>query len=294
MLYWKEFSAWVTIDDKEAAEYDVETSEDERIVTCWIASELGKKFSICWRNSSLPRDVAGYVKVDGNACGGKVSYHRTDLGRTHPKSGVTDGTTLKPFVFSSLELSDDDALLGTSSFQDLGLIELAIKPVHVMGLTDLPIYSLSDLKVHERLKKAVTQQIALAEPEALKQPVRCVKVLPTGPEFVKFHFKYRPIDVLRANGIAPSSPPLKRKASAEPPRAQTPEDSEKLADLEKVKVLREELRALEAKVHRRERKPRIKNEVGAAIDLTPERSRNKRVKLEPRQSFFPGEVIDLT
>ena len=42
MLHWKEFSAWVTIDGKEVVEYDVETSEDEKTVTCWIASELGK------------------------------------------------------------------------------------------------------------------------------------------------------------------------------------------------------------------------------------------------------------
>ena len=135
MLHWKEFSAWVTIDGKEVVEYDVETSEDEKTVTCWIASELGKvslcqvfvqellrysslstplraschvqKFSICCSNYSFPLDVGGFVKVDGNTCGGTISYHHKDLGRTFAKTGVTDGTIIRPFVFSSLELTGE-------------------------------------------------------------------------------------------------------------------------------------------------------------------------------------------
>jgi hypothetical protein len=42
MLHWKEFSAWVTIEGVEAQEYAVEVSEDEKTVTCWTPSELGK------------------------------------------------------------------------------------------------------------------------------------------------------------------------------------------------------------------------------------------------------------
>jgi hypothetical protein len=42
MLHWQEFSAWVTIEGVEAPEYAVEVSEDEKTVTCWIPSELGK------------------------------------------------------------------------------------------------------------------------------------------------------------------------------------------------------------------------------------------------------------
>lgn len=41
-MHLKEFKAWITIDGKEAVEYDVQTSEDQKTVTCWIASELGK------------------------------------------------------------------------------------------------------------------------------------------------------------------------------------------------------------------------------------------------------------
>jgi len=137
----------------------------------------------------------------------------------------------------------------------------------------------------------------LGQAEVVDVPQSSVNIKRAGPDIVKFCFKYRPIDVLRANGIAPPPPQLKRKASAEPPpRAQTPDDSEALADLEEARILREKLRALEAKLSKREKKPRIKEEPGAVVDLTQgsSRSKSKRVKLEEKRPFIPGEVIDLT
>ncbi|KAJ6594448.1 hypothetical protein B0H19DRAFT_1095537 [Mycena capillaripes] len=295
MLHWKEFSAWVTIDGEEVAEYNVETSEDAKTVTCWIASELGKKFSVCWKKSYWPQDVTGYTKVDGIGCGGKVLQGLNPT-YTVNHNGATDGRIVKPFMFSWLELTDDDALLGSSSHPELGLIELTITPIKVIERNVvLTLASIAPAKVHERSKKAVTQQITLAEPELLPMPQSSVRTQRTGPDLVTFSFKYRPIDILRANGIAPSS--LKRKASAEPepPRAQTPGDSEDLADMQEAQVLREKLKALEAKLQKREKKPKIKSDAGAVIDLTQESSRsNKRVKLEGKRSFISGEIIDLT
>jgi hypothetical protein len=40
-----QFEAWVTLDGPDGArreEYAVEVNEQEKLVTCWIASELGK------------------------------------------------------------------------------------------------------------------------------------------------------------------------------------------------------------------------------------------------------------
>ncbi|KAJ7879595.1 hypothetical protein B0H14DRAFT_2709399 [Mycena olivaceomarginata] len=297
MLQWKEFEAWVCIEGEETVEYDVQTSEDDRTVTCWIASELGKKFSIHWKNKAFLQDVGGSVKVDGNPCGGTISYAWRDLGRTISKSGIADAATLKPFVFSSLEVTDDDddALISSSSsaLQDLGLLELTIYPVRINGELESTVFSrlnLSDLKVHERSKKAVTQQIKLAEPQPLEKAPRVLDIERTGPEVVKFCFKYRPIDVLRANGIAPSPLRLKRKASAEPPRGPTTDDLEELADLEEAK----NLRRWKKKLHKRDKKPRIKDEDGDVIDLTQNGARNKRVKVEADRPFISGEVIDLT
>jgi hypothetical protein len=40
-----QFEAWVTLDGPDGArreEYAVEVNEQEKLVTCWIASEIGK------------------------------------------------------------------------------------------------------------------------------------------------------------------------------------------------------------------------------------------------------------
>ncbi|KAF7357814.1 hypothetical protein MVEN_00827400 [Mycena venus] len=293
MLHWNEFRAWVNIDGIAAPEYGVEVLEKENTVVCWIPSELGKKFSICWRNSSFPHDVGGYVQVDGTACGGHICYHQRDLNDTFEKSGVTSGATLKPFVFSSIELTEDDTFLGYSSLQDLGRIELTLKRVKVFRTNVAPVvYSLSNRTINERSKKAVvTQQITLAKPERLDQPVRCVSVQPVGPDIVKFCFKYRPIDVLRANEVVLPLSKFKRKASAEPHHTRTPDED--LADAEEEKVLRDKLndiqqklRALEEKRLKKKIQPRIKSEEDCVVRPRLERKK-KKIKLEPTE-------IDLT
>ncbi|KAJ7661649.1 hypothetical protein B0H17DRAFT_991904 [Mycena rosella] len=286
------FSAWVTIDGKEATEYDVETSEDQKTVTCWIPSELGKRFSVNWTNTSYFNDTLGHVNTDGTSCGGIILY-----GSSAPKSakkvGVDSETSLQPFIFSSLDLTDDDAFLGGSEslHKELGVIQLCIIPIRVTQ-RNVPAIgaSLSEMNVHERAKKAVTQQIMLAPTEKLaKQQVFCSSQR-TGPDLVKFCFKYRPIDVLQANGIAPLPPRPKRKASVDPPRATPDED---LTDAEEEKNLRHKLKALEAKRLKKEKKPPVKREfeADAVIDLTQP---NKRVKWEEKRPFLSGEVIDLT
>jgi hypothetical protein len=42
MLQLKDFSAWITIEDRISEEYNVEVSGDGKSVTCWIPSEVGK------------------------------------------------------------------------------------------------------------------------------------------------------------------------------------------------------------------------------------------------------------
>ncbi|KAJ7761011.1 hypothetical protein B0H16DRAFT_557321 [Mycena metata] len=281
MLQLGNFSAWISIDGKAATEYDVEISDDKKTATCWIASELGKRFSVHWVNSSYRGDTSGHVKMDGNSCGGKIIFGRT-LPTTAVKDGVPDGPyAVKPFVFSSLSLTDDDAYLGggpgtSNQLQDLGLIELSIIPVRVSASRQHaaanPARDLSALKVHERSKKAVTQQVTLGQSEGLARPLSFSHTTRAGPDLVTFRFKYRPLDILRANGIAPQgTQQLKRKASVEVSVDEDVKPSVK-----------------------KEKKPRVgvKYESGGVIDLTEDDPpvRRKKVKLEG----FSGQIIDLT
>ncbi len=55
MLSFEEFTGWVEIDGKEAKEYGIKHSRNDEgvpIITCWIASEVGK-VQVCHEISSL-------------------------------------------------------------------------------------------------------------------------------------------------------------------------------------------------------------------------------------------------
>ncbi|KAJ7187776.1 hypothetical protein C8R46DRAFT_1052560 [Mycena filopes] len=277
-MHFNHFSAWIIIEGREAPEYAVEVFEDDRIVTCWIPSELGK-----WT-----------VKTDGNACYG-IIIRGDFLPAQTTKEGVSDGASLRPFMFSSLELTDDDTFLGGPSYPRLGLVELAIRPVIVKdpgqgnrSHRSMP-KSLPHIKLHERSKKAVTQQISLAAPEPFTgRRSHPTKTLAAGPDLVTFQFHYRPAAVLRANGIMPIIAPRKRKAGFQLQRAPTPWPD----DMEEEKMLRERLEAIVDKRLKNETKPGVKAEMTDVKDLTQKEIRkNKKVKIE---GLIQGEVIDLT
>ncbi|KAF7376503.1 hypothetical protein MSAN_00066200 [Mycena sanguinolenta] len=295
MLQCGEFAAWVSIDGKETQEYGIEVSEDGKSVTCWIASELGKKFSVHWQNISYKGDVSGRIHMDGTSCQSRI-LRGEKLPSATMLDGVVNGHSVKPFVFSSLELTDDESFLDRASHQGLGLIELRIVPIRITKKTQ-EIYShpfpnaFSEVKVHERSKKAITQQITLAEPEFVAIPYMRSRTEVIGPDLIKFSFKYRPADILRANGIMPSSQQLKRKASSEMLHAPTPDRYDE-ADAKEEKMLRERLNVLEAKRLKTEKDARVKDDPDMLVDLTKEG--RKKVKRENQPAFVQGEIIDLT
>nr|GAT55875.1 predicted protein [Mycena chlorophos] len=306
MLQLNGFNAWITIDGQPVPEHQVDISADQTSVTCWVASELGKNFSVHWQNVSSPRDVAGYLRMDGEFCAGRITYAGLAAAAQFPRPetvvrGVSDGPMLKPFVFSALETSDDDALLAGPAQPDLGLIALKITPIRSLGQkqepNNGPWTTLAQQTVHERSKKAVTQQIGLGEaqydPEGTKPLVTVVR---TGPDIVHFSWKYRPLDVLRANGIAPPAPltaNLKRKADAD----DDADDSDADADANSPGPLPQSKKEVKPKKEPAEKKPKriVKHET---IDLTDDAEPLPVIKREKKkartQTSTKGEVIDLT
>ncbi|KAF8199820.1 hypothetical protein K438DRAFT_668266 [Mycena galopus ATCC 62051] len=161
MPRWKEFTAWISIGGSEAPEYGLEVSDDQKTVTCWIPSELGKKISVNWTNISYNSDTRGRVYMDGNLCGGKI-IHPWNLPTTATKNGITNGISVKPFIFSSLEITDDHAFSGGPSHEELGVIKIKIEPVRVTERVQNPSgysTSLSRIRIHEHAKKATSHQI---------------------------------------------------------------------------------------------------------------------------------------
>ncbi|KAJ7451850.1 hypothetical protein B0H11DRAFT_1877124 [Mycena galericulata] len=259
------FSAWVEIEGVPAQEYQVEAHHNGRLVTCWIPSQTGKSFSVSWRNTAIQVSTVGHVSVDGRECGGIV-LHAPSL-ECVKMEGVTGATTVRQFTFSSLTLTDDDSFLGNLvGNEKLGLIEVSIYPIQVTGYVPMPSApELPEIKIHERSSKSAgTQQVKLAEPKLLPAPRPAVTSRFLGPAYVTFVFKYRPLDILQANGIAappprqlvaspgltrPNLKPIrrqfKRKRSAELQTSSTPDEDQ--SDAEEIRILREKLNALEAK-----------------------------------------------
>ncbi|KAH7907675.1 hypothetical protein BJ138DRAFT_456695 [Hygrophoropsis aurantiaca] len=177
----------------------------------------------------------------------------------------TSGISGRPFMFSNLQQTDDDAYLGSAP-RELGEIVLAIWPVRIVGVAA----STADPApkqpvVHERAKKAYSHCVAFGDEVAL--PLS--RVLSTArmgaAPFATFVFRYRPLERLIADGIAPPPPrPNKRSCS------DTEDDRAGDEALRQVQVLTERVVQLEAELkgHRRASK-RVKTEVtDEIIDLT--------------------------
>ncbi|KAL0953201.1 hypothetical protein HGRIS_004456 [Hohenbuehelia grisea] len=314
------FSAWITVDGESAIEYDV-AQEGHNTVTCWIPSKVGKEFVVHWKDSARLITTSGQVKIDGKGMGGKIM--RQDLSPfarpvTANMAGFAKSTTEElPFIFSNTELTDDDSYLHDSGVAELGLIELSLCRATVTKPLIAPSYSVPSAvgKVHERMKKGGAHSVQLGK----SKPVKCsfvqTQVLDSTP-VAKFVFKYRPLDILQAQDIAPLSASAKRKATPEenddnedgeegedededvkPDLAE--DGSEDDAEAAELKALEERVNTLrEKRANKANSAKRVKREHPPAgssdevIDLTS--TTRRRVKQENRPVFLPGEVIDLT
>ncbi|KAJ7451844.1 hypothetical protein B0H11DRAFT_1821778 [Mycena galericulata] len=210
------FEAWVRVDGQDAQHFQPETVNEPTGQTCWIASELNKGFSIHWRNTDVFCQTAGRIWVDGVECSGEITMGPNIEASVSGRR--TSGSAISPFMFSSLNLTDDDAFLDSTAHKDVGLIRLEIWTITKTGNMPFPDVAPSvDSKIHERAtKKGVAHQTKFGEPivEAPRAAaiVQYLEQLP----LVTFTFKYRSIDLLRANGIAPNSVLGKRNAVAGP------------------------------------------------------------------------------
>jgi hypothetical protein len=266
-LICEDFSAWIEVDGAELSIFDVQ--KDGQKVTGWIPSESGKNFSVKWSvtNTRLS-SMSGDVYIDGTFLSGMIM--RAGAPRTFTSSGVsTSATTEKPFVFSRLELTDDDNYLN-QAVTELGDIKLIVSLATIGEVTNIYAHRGTVGKVHERSKKATGHKVGLGEEKVVAHTsMLSVKPLATIATFI---FKYRPLDMLRAQGIAPPAESIKRAASSTEPEVLdlTNDGQDSDDDNEgRIRALREELASLERKRKRQKRmhvksEPRVKREPGSS------------------------------
>ncbi|KAG1729840.1 uncharacterized protein EDB91DRAFT_1252880 [Suillus paluster] len=270
MLKYQEYTAWISVDGQPLETYAVETLPATNEVTCWIASEAGKEFSVHCQDTSASsvEAIAAFVYLDGQVCHGNKFKANTNHIVKISDVYVTDRIT-KPFVFSTVRLTDEDEFVDTSS-ANLGQIQVKVCRI---VLSDFCYPSQTNLqtehKVHERSKKAVTHCVGLGSGTVVQSTMmRNSEYI--GQPLAIFTFKYRDRNLLKANGVIPVPAPLKRKASQE------------IIDLtvNDVKVESNRPNAL------------VRGE-GSSRRIKETEHRNKKVKQEQKPVVFV-DVIDLT
>ncbi|KAJ8088526.1 hypothetical protein PM082_022599 [Marasmius tenuissimus] len=276
MLNLSKYSAWVSIDGVPTEEYGVEVSEGQNKVTCWIPSEEGKTFQIMIKDTRHHKPVAASFYVDGTRCGRKALYGKKL--ETLCKSGIRVSTfNVRPFTFSRMKTTDEDSLECSAS-SDIGEIKVE---VHQATIKPSPSQTLNRPRtvpsqpiVHERLKKAVDHQTTFGEAVETRQ-IHFVDIKTHGSPKAVFCFKYRPLGMLQANGIAP---PPERTTNDVTRMKPDPDDIIEISDedeSEELERLRKRVKTLEGKEAERaakrvKREPEVKHELeaGEVIDLT--------------------------
>ncbi|KAJ6561712.1 hypothetical protein B0H19DRAFT_1142389 [Mycena capillaripes] len=216
-----QFSAWITVDDGPLSEYALEHSADGMEATCWIASENEKNFCVVANDTdaSPQRTVSARMAVDGIKCGGQHLKVKTGshIGTTKRDSVSTSVNTCRPLTFGKQVLTDDDAYLNTAISPELGTIKVTldlVKPRHRTAKRRNWTNRQEPLSIlHEQSKKAMGHSVQFG-PEFYANNSYQLNRSKTIKTLATFIFKYRPIELLRAQGIAP---PEVRKVRAAAP-----------------------------------------------------------------------------
>lgn len=311
MLQHNDFSAWIETEGIPTQEYNIEITSDAEVpvVTCWIASEEAKTFSVNLKDASSA-STCWALKADGVKM---KKFYAKPAKKGHPseithsmRDMAVSATERSPFMFSKITTTDDDAYMHRSVDAKFGEITLSV------WSTQQVKYRKAQLKtsapavapvlggpIHEKSKKMGGHCISYGQPVPILEKgtkgsapklethywerVKCL---------VSFSFKYRPLALLQANGIAPLPPAV--EASSE--RSPGPRDHSAQAhpiDTGEVDLLRQQLQLIQKRLDEIDKPRGVKRESDAAEQKA--HTRRKRVKTEgPAPVFISGEVIDLT
>ncbi|KAG2145221.1 hypothetical protein DEU56DRAFT_789510 [Suillus clintonianus] len=220
-----DFSACIIVDGQELPEYDVVVSSTptENRITCWIASEEGKKFGVRIKVLAMQSSsVCSTVSVDGVQCRNRIlALGWVDM---MEYTCLSDNYVSRDFMFSHIELTDDDSMLDDQTANDIGQIvskfrlgnHRVTKDVVKLRMGSDHTLRVRGGKVHERSKKACSHRVAFGE-EVLVQrrPVPSCKFVPDNSPSTVFAFKYTRLDILQAMGVAPPTSNIQIAAKTE-------------------------------------------------------------------------------
>jgi len=268
-------------------QFKTEIQEDN--VSCWIPSVEGEKFKVHCSDDRGGWETMWCLYFDGStkeaAC---KAFRGVNPGVPKVRSGFwVSENEIKPYLFSKLALTDDDSVAALTS-PDLGTIRVSFWRV-TYGETCEGIQTMADASasgpVHEKCKKGGSHIVAPGSTQVadIPQTGRLIKrqlIDPWDKPYGTFIFRYRPLELLQANGIAPRPSPQPDTNSD----VIKVDDDENDSDVEEIRALKEKLSKARA---RRAGKRKLEGE----------NENSKKVKAEQVEHsghFQRGEVIDLT
>ncbi|KAI0721091.1 hypothetical protein C8T65DRAFT_566552 [Cerioporus squamosus] len=314
-------TAHVCSDGEELEAYGIQ-AEDKNVMLCWIASETGKEFTVHWGDESATQILQVTTSMDGRVCN-RRAHQKQATGKT---SGVeeTPGQR-RPYQFAPLVLTDDEGVASSKAAlsEKLGVVEVVMRSVDHF-VENGTYYSVGNVSrigpAHEKSKKAGAHAVSFGDIQTIA-PQKSLSAYGLKEEPVAiFRFRYRPLALLQANGIAPLPPKpprgKKRPSDTGDPAAAGPSNSKRPrpapsddegsesddADADRVTFLQEQIVMLQDRLAREQaRKPKnsVKREGSPIrlphgdddiIDLT--------VKREASPIMVPDgaddDIIDLT
>ncbi|KAF9486854.1 hypothetical protein BDN71DRAFT_1514557 [Pleurotus eryngii] len=128
------FSAWIEIEGVWTEEYKEEITEDEDedglVVTCWIASEEAKTFSVHFKDESCSAPRWRSLSADGLPVYGRVLEPKckgcpSEVTRAI-KSVPVSSTEMCPLMFLKITMTDDDTYMDSPINTKFGEITLSV------------------------------------------------------------------------------------------------------------------------------------------------------------------------
>ncbi|KAJ3489991.1 hypothetical protein NLI96_g1761 [Meripilus lineatus] len=217
MPKFKDFEAHITDENwNPLEEFMIEEFEDEKLVTCYVPSVSNQRFCVtarCHTRLGGSLTWASIISVDGIeiATYGCGPYNTAELSTV-----VASENTGRPLTFANVKLTDNDeeASGTTKDLESLGTITVSFVRFRASGKRDSTIRAeaseLKDQVLHERNKKAGGHRASLGDPFPYTvKPAQLGDFLDEedSPQF-RIMFRYRSIDLLQAQDIAPRPEPI--------------------------------------------------------------------------------------
>ncbi|KAI3600992.1 hypothetical protein WG66_014857 [Moniliophthora roreri] len=222
-------SSWIYIEGVEAQLYDVQIDQARNQVSCWVASEAGKKYEVEYQDDAYTNPSSWTLSIDGFKRASGVVRESNNMFRNYFDGVVSSATSVIPFKFATVETTDDENA-DKSDNPHIGEIKLTVYRTEKVG-DDVPWTArvarpIEPQPFHETTKKGLHHQTTFTDSVDIASRIVSVNFRNIGEPIAIFIFRYRPLTILQANGIAPRASPERVAGPSNSNKRRAPTEAE--------------------------------------------------------------------